>query len=100
MTPDEALRLLDQHRDAIDQIDLAILERLNARATVVEKIGAIKKEMQFPIYEPKREDAVFRNVISGNGGPLSQAAVRRLFERIIDEMRTLQRERMEKENQS
>lgn len=100
MTPDEALRLLDQHRDAIDQIDLAILERLNARATVVEKIGAIKKEMQFPIYEPKREDAVFRNVISGNGGPLSEAAVRRLFERIIDEMRTLQRERMEKENQS
>jgi chorismate mutase len=100
MTPDEALRLLDQHRDAIDQIDLAILERLNARATVVEKIGAIKKEMQFPIYEPKREDAVFRNVIGGNGGPLSEAAVRRLFERIIDEMRTLQRERMEKENQS
>ncbi|MBE7541119.1 MAG: chorismate mutase [Bryobacteraceae bacterium] len=100
MTPDEALRLLDQHRDAIDQIDLAILERLNARAAVVEKIGAIKKEMQFPIYEPKREDAVFRNVIGGNGGPLSEAAVRRLFERIIDEMRTLQRERMEKENQS
>jgi len=100
VTQEEALRLLDQHRDAIDQIDLAILERLNARAAVVEKIGAIKKEMQFPIYEPKREDAVFRNVIGGNGGPLSEAAVRRLFERIIDEMRTLQRERMEKENQS
>jgi chorismate mutase len=99
MTQEEALRLLDEHRDAIDQIDLAILERLNARAQVVEKIGAIKKQMQFPIYEPKREDAVFRNVIGGNRGPLSEAAVRRLFERIIDEMRTLQRERMEKENE-
>jgi chorismate mutase len=99
MTPADALRLLDEHRDAIDQIDLAILERLNARAQVVEKIGAIKREMKFPIYEPKREDAVFRNVTQGNRGPLSEAAVRRLFERIIDEMRTLQRERMEKENQ-
>lgn len=99
MTQEEALRRLDEHRDAIDQIDLAILERLNARASVVEKIGAIKKEMRFPIYEPKREDAVFRNVITGNQGPLSEAAVRRLFERIIDEMRTLQRERMEKENE-
>lgn len=99
MTPEEALRQLDEHREAIDRIDLAILERLNARARVVEKIGVIKKEMRFPIYEPKREDAVFRNVIAGNQGPLSEAAVRRLFERVIDEMRTLQRERMEKENE-
>jgi chorismate mutase len=99
MTPEEALRRLEQHRDAIDQIDLAILERLNARARIVEQIGAIKKEMRFPIYEPKREDAVFRNVLTGNQGPLSEAAVRRLFERIIDEMRTLQRDRMEEENQ-
>lgn len=37
---------------------------------------------------------VFRNVLSHNGGPLSEGAIRRLFERIIDEMRTLQRERM------
>lgn len=100
MTPEQAIRLLEEHRDAIDQIDLAILERLNERARVVEKIGAIKKEAQLPIYEPKREDAVFRNVTGGNQGPLSKAAVRRLFERIIDEMRTLQRERMEKENEA
>lgn len=98
MTPDEALRLLDEHRDSIDRIDLDILERLNSRARVVEKIGAIKREMNFPVYEPKREDAVFRNVTEGNRGPLSAEAVRRLFERIIDEMRTLQRERMEKES--
>jgi chorismate mutase len=100
MTPEQAIRLLEEHRDAIDQIDLAILERLNERARVVERIGAIKKEARLPIYEPKREDAVFRNVTRGNQGPLSEAAVRRLFERIIDEMRTLQRERMEKENEA
>jgi chorismate mutase len=50
-----------------------------------------------PIYEPKREDDVFANVIAQNQGPLPPDAVKRLFERIIDEMRTLQRMRREGE---
>lgn len=98
MTMDEALLQLEEHRRKIDELDLQILELLNARTRVVERIGAVKKEMQMPVYEPKREDAVFRNVIDNNTGPLPEAAVRRLFERIIDEMRTLQRDRMAKEN--
>ena len=48
-----------------------------------------------PIYEPRREDQVFDNVTSNNGGPLTPDAVKRIFERIIDEMRTIQRIRME-----
>lgn len=99
MTQEEALRQLAEQRDKIDALDVQILELFNARARIVEKIGAIKKEMTMAIYEPKREDAVFRNVLDHNHGPLSEGAVRRMFERIIDEMRTLQRERMEKENQ-
>jgi chorismate mutase len=51
--------------------------------------------MELPIYEPKREDEVFRNVTDNNGGPLANDAVRRVFERIIDEMRVVQRTRME-----
>ncbi len=98
MTMDEALRQLDEHRQKIDELDLKILELLNARTRVVERIGAVKKQMQMPVYEPKREDEVFRNVIDHNDGPLPEAAVRRLFERIIDEMRTLQRDRMAKED--
>jgi chorismate mutase len=97
---DGALRALDRHRKAIDRLDLGILRLLNQRARIVDRIGAIKREMRMPIYEPRREDEVFRNVTGGNGGPLSEAAVRRLFERIIDEMRTLQRERMEQEENS
>jgi chorismate mutase len=99
MTFDEAQSALDSLRISVDEVDLRILELLNQRALIVEKIGAVKKEMAMPIYEPKREDEVFRNVTSGNRGPLSERAVRRLFERVIDEMRTLQRERMEKEAQ-
>jgi chorismate mutase len=99
MSPEEAASLLDQYRIEIDSLDIRILDILNERTRIVEKIGAVKREASLPVYEPKREDAVYRNVLSHNQGPLSEAAVRRLFERIIDEMRTLQRERnQQKEN--
>lgn len=100
MTLEEAQAQLVCHRAEIDKLDLQILELLNARTRVVERIGAIKQEMTMPVYEPKREEAVFANVLHGNSGPLPEESVRRLFERIIDEMRTLQQERMKKENPS
>lgn len=97
MTPDQALEQLGRHRQRIDEIDLQILDLLNQRTVVVESIGQIKRTMNMAIYEPKREDDVFRNVTGNNRGPLPAAAVRRVFERIIDEMRTVQRERMERQ---
>ncbi len=90
----DALKALEECRDRIDELDLRILALLNERTKVVEVIGAIKREWNLPIYEPKREDQVFRNVIEHNGGPLPPDAVKRLFERIIDEMRTLQKLRL------
>ena len=94
MTHDEALRRLDECRDAIDEVDIRILELLNERTRIVEKIGRIKRNLDLPIYEPKREDEVFRNVTGHNHGPLPADAVKRVFESIIDEMRTVQRIRM------
>ena len=90
MTQEEAAAELGRHREAIDRIDLGLLELLNQRTCIVEKIGAVKKAASLPVYEPRREDAVYRNVLEHNQGPLPEDAVRRIFERIIDEMRTLQ----------
>ena len=94
MTPEEAQQLLSGHRAAIDVLDLKILDLLNERTRVVEQIGAVKREHSLPVYEPKREEAVFRNVLDHNSGPLPADAVRRIFERIVDEMRTLQKQKM------
>src|SRR5690349_8612892 len=100
MTPlssiDEALARLSDCRTQIDKIDVRLLELLNERTMVVEVIGRIKEQFALPIYEPKREDAVYRNVLEHNSGPLPPEAVQRIFERIIDEMRTLQKLRMQK----
>jgi chorismate mutase-like protein len=95
MTREEAIRHLVVHRDRIDAVDRDLLRLLNERTRVVEEIGRIKREANMPIYEPKREDEVFRNVMENNTGPLSADSVKRIFERIIDEMRKVQRERME-----
>ncbi len=98
MTREQALQALEQFRISIDEVDLRLLGLLNERTRVVEEIGRVKREAALPIYEPKREDQVFANVTSHNGGPLTEDAVRRIFERIIDEMRTIQRLRMEQKN--
>jgi chorismate mutase len=94
VTLDQARELLAIHRWRIDEIDRQIRDLLNQRTAVVEQIGRIKREAALPIYEPKREDQVFRNVMESNPGPLPSDAVKRVFERIIDEMRTVQRDRM------
>jgi chorismate mutase len=98
MTPEQALERLEERRRDIDRIDRGILDLLNERARVVGDIGAIKRDMTMPIYEPKREEAVFKNLFAHNSGPLSPPAIRRMFERVIDEMRTLQKELMEKKS--
>ncbi|GIU76923.1 MAG: chorismate mutase [Bryobacteraceae bacterium] len=99
LTAEEAQAALDELRRKIDVLDLQILDLLNRRALVAAQIGDVKKAAALPVYEPKREEEVFHNVTSKNPGPLSESAVRRLFERIIDEMRLLQKERLRKEQE-
>lgn len=94
MTPEEAIVLLSNCRDQIDLLDREILSLLNQRTKVVEQIGRVKQQANMPVYEPKREEEVFRNVTDHNSGPLPADAVKRVFERIIDEMRTVQRQKM------
>lgn len=78
-------------RDRIDAIDRAMLHIMNERVKCANVIGSIKKKLGLPVYVPSREEEVIRNVVAGNEGPLSDAAVRRLFERVIDETRSLER---------
>jgi chorismate mutase-like protein len=99
MTPDEARHKLEEFRVLVDDVDRRIVALLNERTRVVEEIGRVKRQAQMPIYEPKREDQVFANVTETNHGPLTEEAVRRIFERIIDEMRTIQRTWMESDGE-
>lgn len=78
-------------RDRIDAIDQILLILLNERSTCANTIGHVKKKLNLPIYVPEREKVVLENVLKGNKGPLDDHAIRGLFERIIDETRSLER---------
>jgi chorismate mutase len=95
MTPEEARSVLEEFRVQVDEVDRRIVSLLNERTRVVEEIGRVKRDTRLPIYEPRREEQVLANISESNQGPLTAEAVRRIFERVIDEMRTVQRLRME-----
>jgi chorismate mutase len=99
VTREAAIEALAECRRQIDELDLRILALLNERAGIARHIGHIKQSAEMPIYEPRREEQVFENVTSRQTGPLSPDAVKRVFERIIDEMRKVQRDRMEADKQ-
>ena len=95
ISEERAPRELARLREAIDRVDEVLVRLLNQRAKYALDIGHIKGVLTLPIYSPDREKEVLANVERWSEGPLQPAAVRRLFERIIDESRRVEREASE-----
>lgn len=79
-------------RKKIDEIDRKLVELISQRAEAAHEIGKLKSKAGMPIYEPDRERSVFDNAKKSNRGPLSDRDLLRVYERIIDVMRQIQRE--------
>ena len=91
MAEKRALNEIDSLRRRIDELDEALVRLLSARAECALAIGRAKKELGLEVYQPSREAEVLSHVQSLNPGPLDDGAIRRLFERVIDEARRLER---------
>jgi chorismate mutase len=85
---------LSDWRRRIDEIDKKLVELLNDRSRCALEIGKLKQAANIPLYQPDRENEVLANAERENPGPLTDAAIRRLFERIIDEARAAERDAM------
>jgi chorismate mutase-like protein len=79
-------------RTKIDELDRRLVDLLSQRAHAAHEIGKLKKPAGMPIYEPDRERRVFENVRRENRGPLSDRELLRVYERIMDVMRQIQKE--------
>jgi len=88
---------LQDWRRRIDEIDRKLVELLNERSRCALEIGKLKQAANLPLYQPEREKEVLENAEHSNPGPLTDSAIRRLFERIIDEARSAERAAMEPE---
>lgn len=82
---------INYYREQIDHLDRELLRIFNERADLALKIGEIKKTLARPVYDPSREKRIFDTMTASNPGPLDDSAIIRLFERVIDESRTLER---------
>ncbi|HMK93684.1 MAG TPA: chorismate mutase [Thermoleophilia bacterium] len=82
---------IDDWRRRIDSIDTQLMGLLNSRSACAVEIGRLKRALGLPIYAPEREAEILERVMRENPGPLDPTAVRRVFERIIDEGRRLER---------
>ncbi len=89
---DSAKRLI---RDKIDAVDSQLLVLLNERMSHVIAIGEIKHAAGERLYDPERERAILQRLADENNGPMTSDAVMRLFERIIDESRYIERKHVE-----
>jgi chorismate mutase-like protein len=81
-------------RRRIDELDKKLVALLNERSRCALEIGKLKQAAKLPLYQPERENEVLANAEANNSGPLTDAAIRRLFERIIDEARAAERDAM------
>ncbi len=78
-------------RKRIDEIDIQLAILLCERSRCVIEIGKVKRRERLPVYDPLREKEILERVIKNNRGPLGNDALKRLFERIIDESRRVER---------
>ena len=85
---------IDELRQRIDQLDERLVELLNERANCALEIGKLKHDLGLEVYQPDREAQVLHHVQTHGrqtGGPLGGEAIVRVFERIIDEARRIER---------
>ena len=87
------MKTLDDCREAIDSIDNEMLELLNKRMKVVERVGEIKNDTGGAIYRPEREKAIIERLTKqskDSDGILNKAAIEAIFLEIFAVSRNLE----------
>ncbi len=82
---------LDSLRKQIDAVDREIVERLNARVRLASQIGKVKLREGAEIYQPNREEEIYRKLAGINPGPLPEGALRAIYREIISASISLQK---------
>lgn len=78
-------------RKRIDAIDAELVQLFSERSQCAIEIGKIKRALNLPVYDPSREKEIIARIVASNPGPLDADALKRLFERILDESRRIER---------
>ena len=86
-------KTLQDCRDAIDLIDNEVLELLNKRMQVVERVGEIKHDTGGAVYRPEREKAIIERLATisqKQKGLLNKSAIEAIYLEIFAVSRNLE----------
>jgi chorismate mutase len=83
--------ILKSQRRKIDRLDLLLLKTLNERATLINQIKVIKKELGMAVYDRRRESEIIEGLITKNDGPLRADEIRLIFKTLFQIFRKRQR---------
>jgi len=86
---------ISELRSRVDEVDRELIRILNERARIVQEIHAIKAEAGKPLFDPKREEEIFKRVAEENEGPIYDTSMREIFELILHRIRDLEVQRGE-----
>ena len=82
---------IDVLRKDIDRLDKEICDLLIARFAVVRGIGEVKKRDGIPITNPGREEVVIARVRSNTAVPEEKDALERIYRKVIEESKNLEK---------
>jgi chorismate mutase len=85
---DDALHKINELRDNIDAIDRELVDKLNSRAGLALEIRKLKQENNLQLYDPGREEQIFKSITAINNGPLYDDDLRGIYEVILQVMKS------------
>lgn len=74
---------LEQLRSQLDDVNLELLEAVNRRAKIVQKIGDIKTRQGIERFDPVRERDMLNQVTAHNDGPFENSTLEHIFKEIF-----------------
>ena len=82
---------IEDWRTQIDEIDRKLVKLMNDRTACVIGIARIKKQEKMKVIDLDRERSVYQNVEKENQGPLDAGSLTRIFGRIFEECRRIEK---------
>ena len=81
------LAQIEEHRQAIDDLDRQIVALLNERAMHSLQIRDLKPGARMGLYDPRREEEILRKISEDNEGPLYGEHLREIYTTILKVMK-------------
>ncbi len=93
LKPEEKDEILTKLRKEVDSVDAELIEVLVKRINLSVEIGKIKRSLDLKTYDAPREKEIGYNIDKLSENTDVKKSLKRIYERIIDESRAIQRER-------